>query len=125
MYKDVANNLELFKIKYPKTFVPNPSDADYKNGFIERYFIQKVNDKNAQVFEVSENTYSSYISNPYWTSVNIKWRISGPLDVVYKSNGDISDKGVQNSNKILLDIASEKVKNIKLYLPNLLQFYKK
>lgn len=125
MYKDLIKEKTLFSLQTPATVVPNPNSTDYEKGFIERYFIQKVNDKNAQVFEVSENTYSKYISNPYWTIVNIKWRISGPLDTVYKSNGDISDKGVQNSNKILLDIASEKVKNIKLYLPNLLQFYKK
>jgi hypothetical protein len=54
----------------------------------------------------------------------LKWRISGPLDVVYKSNGDIDDRGVVNSNKTSIMYTSKVLPNISLYLPNILQFYK-
>ena len=30
MYKDIVNNLELFKIEIPKTIVPVPSENDYE-----------------------------------------------------------------------------------------------
>ena len=44
MYKDIISNSELFTIKYPETIVPSPTQYDYENGFIERYFLQKAND---------------------------------------------------------------------------------
>ena len=37
MYKDIAKNIEIFKIEYPKTIVPNPTTNDYDLGFIRRY----------------------------------------------------------------------------------------
>ena len=125
MYKDLIKEKVLHSLQMPPTIVPNPESNDYENGFIERYFVQKVNDKTAQVFEISNSTYPKYISNPYWATVNIKWRITGPVDTIYNETGDIADRGVINSNKMLLDIAAEKIKNIKLYLPNLLQFHRK
>jgi hypothetical protein len=56
---------------------------------------------------------------------SIKWRISGPLESVFNGKGEIEDKGVTDSNKAGLATASTILKNIKLYLPNLLQFYRK
>jgi hypothetical protein len=44
--------------------------------------------------------------------------------MVFNDRNEVTDKGVRQSNKIAVDIASEKIKNIKLYLPNVLQFYK-
>ena len=54
----------------------------------------------------------------------MRWRITGPLDVVYDTNGKLMDKGVIASNKSSLSIISLKIKNISLYLPNTKQFYK-
>jgi hypothetical protein len=39
-------------------------------------------------------------------------------------DGEVNDIGVRNSNKATISIAASKIKNIGLYLPNLLQFYK-
>ena len=36
----VTSNFNQIKIN---AFIPNPSDNDYKNGYIDRYFIQKAN----------------------------------------------------------------------------------
>ena len=70
------------------------------------------------------NEFTNIKPNPYWLSVVISWRISGPLDSVYNNDGMLIDKGVINSNKATLATASAKLKNIGLYLPNLLQFHK-
>jgi hypothetical protein len=43
---------------------------------------------------------------------------------MYNDMGEESDKGVINSNKASISIASLKIKNISLYLPNLKQFHK-
>ena len=125
MYKDVVGNAELFKIDYPDTIIPEPKDKDYDLGFIKRYFIKRANDTNAHIFEISDSDYETYSTNPLWTSVAIKWRIRGPLEQTLKDNGDIDDKGVRYSNNAAIGIAKEKIKNIGLYLPNILQFYRK
>ena len=124
MYKDVVKNSKLFEIKYPDTIVPTPSESDYKLGFIRRYFTQKAVDISGHVYEISESTYSDYVTNPFWISTDMKWRISGPIEPTYKDNGEIDDRGIRYSNKAAINGATSKLKNIGLYLPNLVQFYK-
>ena len=124
MYKDVVNNLSQFEIKLPKTIVPTPTNDDYNLGFIRRYFTQRSNDTNAHIFEIDENTYVDYVSSPYWRVMDMKWRIRGPLNQTYKSDGSIDDIGVINANKASIARASQSLKNIGLYLPNLSQFHK-
>lgn len=124
MYKDIIKNPEKFIIKTPKTIVPNPKSSDYENGFIERFFVRVAFDTNGFVYEVNESNYDSYLDNPFFVNEKLYWRITGPIDTVYDDMGKELDKGVRNSNKISISLASLKIQNISLYLPNLLQFYK-
>jgi hypothetical protein len=124
MYKDVAKDLNTYKIEYPKTIVPTPSALDYSSGFIRRYFVRKRNDENGHVFEISKDVYSEYEDSPFWKTETLKWRIRGPLDIIYKDNGEVDDVGVINSNKAAIGLAQVNLKNIGLYLPNLKQFWK-
>ena len=125
MYNDVAKSSNLFVIKYPKTIIPNPTERDYKIGYIERYFVRKSNEPEGHIFEVDSNVYKEYIVNPFWTGSSMRWRIAGPLEPIFNSKGEMEDKGVSNSNSANIVIVSRILKNIKLYLPNLLQFYRK
>ena len=124
MYNDVAQNIQDFDLVYPETIIPEPKDSDYKIGFIRRYFVKKANDNDAHIFEVDDSTFSKYSKKPFWIGDSIKWRIAGPLNEKYKPNGEVEDRGVQNSNKAAIARATTTLKNIKLYLPNLLQFYR-
>ena len=124
MYKDVANNINDFKIELPKTIVPSPNDTDYSYGFIRRYFCQRANDSNSHLFEISEDVYNKLQDSPFWKIIDIKWRITGPINETYNTMGFVDDIGVRSSNKAAIGIASQYIKNISLYLPNLLQFYK-
>mgnify|MGYP003346855108 CR=1 FL=1 len=40
------------------------------------------------------------------------------------TSGEVDDKGVRNSNKSAISLATSDIKNIGLYLPNILQFHK-
>jgi hypothetical protein len=124
MYNNLISGKTNYSLDFPKTIVPIPSDTDYENGFIERYFTQKVNDKNSYVFEIDKEEYSNLFENPYWISEIMKWRITGPITPVYNIDGILTDKGVIESNNASISIISEKVKNVGLYLPNILQFHK-
>ena len=107
-----------------KAHIPSPNENDYTRGFILRCFIQKTNDKGSPIYEVSPNSISKYKINPLYTVAELKWRISGPKTTQYNSIGDILDKSVSESNRIAIKLVSHLIPNLKLYLPNLLQFYK-
>jgi len=106
------------------THVPKPTELDYQRGYIRRYFIQKMNDSLSPIYELDYDRFGSYKSNPYFISTSIKWRISGPKETKYDNKGNVVDKSVSESNRITLKLASDKMPNLKLYLPNLLQFHK-
>ena len=124
MYKDIAKNIENFTLQIPKTIIPIPTEFDYDNGFIRRYFIQKTNDSNGFVFEVSEEVHDELRDNPFWKVADLKWRITGPKENVYNQKGELSDIGVEITNKQIINLTSKIIRNISLYLPNLLQFHK-
>jgi len=123
MYKDLIKDKNIYSLHLPTTIVPSPTKLDYTNGSIRRYFTQRVNDTNGFVFEIDSDIYQILIMNPHWKTLDMKWRSAGPADMVYDSNGAVSDMGVIASNKASIGIASTTIKNISLYLPNLLQFY--
>lgn len=124
MYSDLVKNKTFYSLDVPKTIIPSPKPEDYESSFIERYFIQKVNDTYGFVYEIDRNEYNTIKSNPYWLTEIINWRIAGPLKEVYSDGGLLIDKGVINSNKATIAEASKKLKNIGLYLTNVLQFHK-
>lgn len=124
MYKDIAKNIENFTLQIPKTVIPIPTELDYDNGFIRRYFIQKTNDSNGFVFEISDEMHKYYSDNPFWKVADLKWRITGPKQTVYNQKGELSDIGVEITNKQIINLTSKTIRNISLYLPNLLQFHK-
>ena len=106
------------------THFPNPTNSDYGRGWITRYFIQKTNDKGATIYEVNYSEYSKILSNALYTGILVRWRISGPIATQYDSSGNVLDKGVRESNRIAISLVSDKIPNLKFYLPNLLQFHK-
>lgn len=106
------------------TFIPNPNESNYKIGFITRYFVQQRNDKTSPIYEVESNEYNRLLRNDLFINVVIKWRISGPKDTQYNSIGNVIDRGVKESNRVAISLVSDKIPNLKMYLPNLLQFHK-
>lgn len=111
-YKTVATKILSAEKVEIKTTIPKPTDTDYTVGYIKRYFIQRVNDKSSPIFEVSSKQFSLFSTNPLYKGTSIKWRLVGLKEEV------------MFSNKKSIDIGSKKISNLKLYLPNLLQFHK-
>ena len=105
-------------------YLPVLKDVDYRRGFVKRYFIQKTNDKGSPIYEISKRDRNRFITNSLYTIVELKWRIKGPMETQYDSIGNITDKSVSESNRISIKLVSHLIPTLKLYLPNLLQFYK-
>lgn len=116
-----STNTRTTKIK---TVIPKPTEDDYRIGYILRFFIQKTNDNSSSIYEVDNPTFNYLNSKPFYKGVILKWRISGPLTIVSDTNSNILNKSVSESNRIAIEIEAKKIPNLKLYLPNLLQFHK-
>lgn len=95
------------------TKCPSPTENDYKNGFIIRYFAQKVNDKNGYIYELTDSAYLNLTMNPFYITTSIRWRISG------------TDAEIENSNYNSVKLGMKKIPLLIKYLPNYLQFKKK
>jgi hypothetical protein len=124
MYNNLVESGSFLSLQVPKTFLPNPSDSDYSDGFIDRYFIQKANDKTSPVFEVGNDVYNNLLSNSFWSKVKLKWRIKGQLEPVFNDKGILIDPGVRNSNLNEITKNQKLIPPLKTYLINILQFYK-
>ncbi len=104
--------IKTFSIKRIKPFIPTPNEDDYKTGYIERFFAQKANDKNAIIYEVTGKNFLALSANPFFQVVKLNWKISG------------TDDEIKKINKKVVTYASKSMPGLILYLPNLLQFSK-
>jgi hypothetical protein len=95
------------------TFCPTPTENDYKVGFIKRYFAQRTNDKNGYIYEISEAVYGRLSTNPFFTLLTLRWKISG------------TDEELKESNFNSVKIGMKRIPLLIKYLPNLLQFKEK
>ena len=104
------------------SFIPTPSESDYNNGYIRRYFVQNAVDSTLPIYEVSKSEYSRALTKPIYTGASLKWRITGPISETFVNS--VLDKGVRESNRIAISLVNNTIPNLKFYLPNLLQFHK-
>ena len=112
-YKDISNLGESFDNIRINSHIPSPTDKQYKIGYIIRYFIQKVNDRNAPIFEITSNSVSKFSNSAFYKTTSLDWRLNGTPEQIKKSNA------------ASVKLASADIPKIGLYLPNLLQFHKK
>jgi hypothetical protein len=123
-YKDISKKPKIVRYDVA-THIPNLTDVDYSRGYINRYFVQQLNDKGSPIYEVTNKFYTYYRSVPQFTAVSLRWRVTGPNEQEYDKTGTIIDKSVSESNRIAIKLVAFEIPNLKLYLPNLLQFHKK
>jgi hypothetical protein len=106
-------------------YVPVIGELDIKRGYIRRFFAQRANDKTAPVVEVSSNDYIQVSSSSHYRAVSIRWRIKVPLKLQIDDASNITDRGVEHSNRKAIELVSTKLPALRLYLVHLLQFYVK
>lgn len=111
-YNKISNLEGDFDTPYINTNIPHPTEVDYKRGYISRYFIQKINDVNSNIFEISKDNFSMFNNNVFYNCVILDWRITG------------TKEDIKNSNSISVKLASKNMPKLMMYLPNYLQFSK-
>ena len=95
-----------------KAYKPVPNDFDYKRGYLVRYFVQKINDDTAPIYEIDQNSYDVFGNNTFYKTTSIDWKIIG------------TDEEIKTANSKSIILGAKKIKSLSLYLPNLLQFRK-
>ena len=94
------------KEDYPKKYTPLPSDSDYRIGTFKRYFAQKANNLDGEIFEIEEE--DNEINNLFRYIV-LDWRISGLKSEVIRDNQVTIDlisvtRGNEQFRKILFPL---------------------
>ena len=85
MFSKYSSLKSLIRQKYPEVISVNPSESDYRIGSITRYFTQKGNNRNADIFEVSKKDFNN--QNNLYRYTSFQWRISGKREEVIRDNG--------------------------------------
>ena len=124
-YRELSGNKFSQLNISPEAYVPKPDEKDYERGYITRYFVQKVNDYNAPIFEVSDIEFARLTNVVTFNTTSLRWRLTGPISRVFNGHGKVTDMGIRESNMASIKIESDQIPNLKLYLPNLIQFLQK
>ena len=79
-----------------QSYAPIVTQQDAQRGYIMRYFVRPVNEKN-YIIETDQTNYDNYKTNARFITAAIKWKIVGPKESV-KSNYGATSLGVKDAN---------------------------
>ena len=101
---------------------PSPAKSDYKKGFFTRYFVQKSSDNTSTIFEVESKTIGK-LKKGYYTSILLKWKLTGPIADRFNRNGNKVQSGVSSTNKTEIKKMNIKMPGLKWRLTDHLEYY--
>ena len=94
----------------PNSYYPQPTDQDYKKGYLIRYFTKKENERGF-ITEISQNEYNSIVNGTadynisIYQTTTILWKLTGPLNSKRESQYNIIP-GIIDTNKRLTESAN-------------------
>lgn len=114
---------------HPTEFTPQPTEEDYQEGFITRYFAKQKR-KPRKIVEINEKQFKSHdkiqkgLSQDLYEIFSLRWKISGSRNDIYKKGIPVTN-GVEDTNKRNLEIEEERHPGIKKLLDDPLEFWEK
>lgn len=106
-------------VPYKLVIVP----ADYKLGYIERYFLKKRNEQ--KFIEIDESQYKAWgkgtIDSNVYDALNFRWFISGNIED--NKTGNTTVYGVITKNNKQIQYAQQQMPGIQNVLTDPLQYY--
>ena len=95
------------KEDYPSKYIPIPTEGDYGVGNMNRYFTQKANNLNGELFEITKDDFDK--PNNLFRYFQITWRLTGLKSEVIRDNTRTIDnfsrtRGNEQLRKILFPL---------------------
>lgn len=126
MIYDTPNNVKTivglgsYSFVTPSTYTPTITVNDYDNGYIDRFFISRIN-----YFDIIETNYKDYnIANmSFFKKIKIDWKITGPEFNIYIDK-TLQTTGVVNYNNLTIRDIQSYIPNINIILNNPKQFWR-
>ena len=108
---------EIVKDYTPELTIPDPyflqpSQEDYDNGFVERYFYKRKG--STTINEISKKGFGN-LNSPYYQKLKLKWKITGPL------NDTTEETGIIDTNRRTILLYQNEFTGLERYLTNLQQ----
>ena len=94
---------------------------DVDNKFVERYFLQMVNDKN-YILEVNKTEFNNFKNNPRFLGIMIKWRIVGKKETETRP-GNVSILGTIDLNRNSVLQADLTMNGLRYYLKDYSEYW--
>jgi hypothetical protein len=94
----------------PNSYYPQPTEQDYKKGYVIRYFTKKENERGF-VTEISQDEYNSIVNGTadfdisIYQTTTILWKLTGPLKSTRQSQYNIIP-GIIDTNQRLTESAN-------------------
>jgi hypothetical protein len=108
----IKTNIQSTRIAgKPNSYFPQPTEEDYKKGYITRYFTKKENEK-GYIIEISRDEYNNIVNGDtdydirLYQVATILWKLTGPLNNTRKSQYNIIP-GIIETNQRLTEAANK------------------
>jgi hypothetical protein len=94
----------------PNTYYPQPTEQDYKKGYVIRYFTKKENERGF-ITEISQDEYNSIVNGTadydisIYQTTTILWKLTGPLRSKRESQYNVIP-GIFETNQRLTEKAN-------------------
>lgn len=108
----IRSNLSTTRIPgRPNTYYPQPTEDDYKKGYVIRYFTKKENERGF-ITEISEAEYNNIVNGTtdydisLYQTTKILWKLTGPLKSTRTSQYNVIP-GIIDTNQRLTESANK------------------
>ena len=108
----IRSNISTTRIPgRPNTYYPQPTEEDYKKGYVIRYFTKKENEKGF-ITEINEEEYNNIVNGTtdydisLYQTTKILWKLTGPLKSTRTSQYNVIP-GIIDTNQRLTESANK------------------
>ena len=100
------------ELTIPDPYFLQPSQEDYDNGFVKRYFYKRKG--STTINEITEKGFGD-LDSPYYQKLELKWKIAGPL------NDTTEETGIIDTNQRTILLYANQFEGLERYLTDLTQ----
>ena len=116
---DNIKQIDITESSTPNPTTPQPTDKDMINGYMLRYYASKVNDDNIieiTLDDIQKGGTPEGLDTNLYKTFSLRWKVSGPMNDVLDSQGNIKESGIYDTNIRTIALKSETYPALKAYI---------